>query len=141
MSRAQKILEAIVEGLPAIKQALGADWPAFSQKLQAQAKRFRAVTEPTAMDRAANQFLGLFIGDERVRNIIRPLIATPPSDRHRLQHEEPRETSELSTIANRFYLLARHPDEVAEGVSPEELAKKADSSTQAASKTDKGTAS
>ncbi len=121
MNKAQAILEAITTGLPEIKQALSSDWPSFVQQLQAQADRFQAVSTQVALDQAANQFLGLFIVDEWVRDIIRPLIAKPPGERYYLQHQEPPKVIELSTVANRFYLLASHADEVAEGTRLEEL--------------------
>lgn len=138
MNKAQSILEAITIGLPKIKQVLASDWPLFAQRLQAQADRFRDISDPAALDQAANQFLGLFIVDERVIDIIRPLIAKPPGEKHPLQYREPSESGELSTVANIFYLLASHPDDVAEGVLLEDIAEEDNPADQETFSLDEG---
>lgn len=126
MQIALSILALLNHHLPEIKQALGEQWPAFAAKIQALAPLFENLTDETALTEAVNrQLLGLFMTNQTAAEILcrsEEGDALPGERIYLDKGHKPAQFIQLDTIANRFYLLCRYADRVAEGQSVEEIA-------------------
>lgn len=135
------ILAKLSTHLPQIKLTLGERWPDFAAQMQAQAALFENLADETALVRSADQLYGLFMRDETIRNIL-----NSPSSHlgGMIRHPDPiarpggKDKVPLQMTANRFILLCKKPNEVAEQEDPFEYVKQADTQVDVPDQTDSG---